>query len=435
MNDLHRPQRAMRRRLAMARQEGTAAVLDIGTSKVSCAIVRFQSDIDQEGMLQSHIEVLGAGQTMSLGVECGDIAEPPETTAAIRSAVTKAQAMAKLPADLAVACLSASYPESGLFVGSTALRSGAVEETDVSRSLAACNTPELKPGRETLHAFPVYFGVDQRKELADPRGQIGNRLYATLHVVSVDRAPLEVAAGCLRNCHLRIAGLVSTAYASGLACLTEDEQEIGAACLDIGAGTTDIAVFRKKHMVATDTIRIGGDHVTSDISEAFGISRQEAEGIKLRHGGAVAGSRDNVHKITLGKKNGALSDSREISRAALIGIIRPRMIEILEESLHGLDQVGMSNAQGGRIVLTGGCAACPGFELLAREIFGDRVRFSRPMHVSRMPAAMATAPFSSLIGTCLHTVGPQDEWWDFPLPKEHRSGFFGYLMGWIANKW
>ena len=289
MNDLHGPQRAMRRRLASARQSGTAAILDIGTSKVCCAIVKFQSDIDREGTLQTHIEVLGAGQTMSLGVECGDIAAPPETETAIRSAVTKAQAMAKMPADLAIACLSASYPESGLFVGSTPLRSGAVEETDLSRSLASCNTPEPKPGRETLHALPVYFGVDQRKELADPRGQIGNRLYATLHLVSVDRAPLEVAAGCLRNCDLRIAGLVSTAYASGLACLTEDEQEIGAACLDIGAGTTDIAVFRKKHMVATDSIRLGGNHVTSDIAEAFGISRQGAEGIKMRHGGAVAG--------------------------------------------------------------------------------------------------------------------------------------------------
>ncbi len=142
------------------------------------------------------------------------------------------------------------------------LQDSVVTEQDVARVLAACDVPDLGQGREVLHAQPVNFALDHRSGLGDPRGQIGHRLACDMHLLSVDGAAIQNLLYCIKRCDLELAGIASSAYVSGISSLVEDEQELGAACIDMGGGSTGISIFMKKHMIFADAVRMGGDHVT-----------------------------------------------------------------------------------------------------------------------------------------------------------------------------
>jgi cell division protein FtsA len=181
--------------------------------------------------------------------------------------------------------------------------------------------------------------------------------------------------------------------------LIEDEQELGAACIDMGGGSTSISIFIKKHMIYSDAVRMGGDHVTSDIAMGLRVPTPTAERLKTYYGGVHATGMDDRDMIQLGGDTGDWElDSRQASRAELIGIMRPRVEEILEEARARLDAAGFEHLPSQKIVLTGGASQIPGLDGLASRILGQHVRMGRPLRVQGLPQAVTGPAFSSAVG-------------------------------------
>lgn len=443
MTDLYQMQRAMRNMRRAAMQRGVVAILDVGSSKIACLVLRFDGDEpareDGLGPLagQSQFRVIGAATTRSRGVRFGEIDGIPETERAIRTAIQAAQKMANVRVDHVIACFSGARPRSYGLAGEILLPSGQVSEQDVGRVLAACDVPDFGDDREVLHAHPVNFAIDHRSGLGDPRGHVGNKLAADMHLVTIDVSAVQNLFYCIKRCDLELAGIASSAYASGISALVEDEQELGAACVDMGGGATGLSIFMKKHMIFSDSARMGGDHVTGDIAKGLQVPMAVAERIKTMHGGVVATGMDDREMIEIGADCGDWEkDRRRVSRTELIGIMRPRVEEILEEVRAMLDAAGFEHLPSQQIVLTGGASQIPGLDGLAARILGHNVRLGRPLRVQGLPQAATGPAFSSTVGLCLFAAHPQDEWWDFEIPSErYPARSLRRAVKWFKDNW
>ena len=224
---------------------------------------------------------------------------------------------------------------------------------------------------------------------------------------------------------------------SGVSSLVEDEQELGAACIDIGCGTSSISIFMKKHMIYADTVRLGGDHITRDISMGLQVPMALAERIKTMHGGLIATGMDDRDMIEMGGDTGDWErDRRMVSRAELIGIIRPRMEEIFEDIRACLDVAGFDYLPAQQIVLTGGGSQIPGIDDLASRLLGQQVRLGRPLRIHGLPPAYAGANCAGLVGLSLFAAHPQDEWWDFEMtPARYPTRSLKRAMRWFKDNW
>ncbi|EPX82201.1 cell division protein FtsA [Salipiger mucosus] len=444
MIELYESQRAMRNVRKAAMQRGVVAVLDVGSSKIACLVLRFDGTDgpmpdDGVGSLagQTGFRVIGAATTRSRGVRFGEIAAMGETERAIRTAVQAAQRMAGIRVDHVIACFSGAEPRSYGLAGRVEIAGTMVTEQDVARVLSACDPPDIGVGREVLHAQPVNFALDHRSGLNDPRGQIGQELACDMHMLTCNAQAIQNLAHCVKRCDLELAGLASSAYVSGSAALVEDEQELGAACIDMGGGATGVSIFMKKHMIYADTVPMGGDHVTGDISMGLQIPMAMAERIKTFHGGVVATGMDDREMIEISGDTGDWHhDRRQVSRAELIGIMRPRVEEILEEVRACLDAAGFDHMPSQQIVLTGGASQIPGLDGLASRILGSQVRLGRPMRVHGLPQAATGPNFASAVGMCLFAAHPQDEWWDFEIPVDkYPVRSLKRALHWFRENW
>ena len=198
-----------------------------------------------------------------------------------------------------------------------------------------------------------------------------------------------------------------------------------------------MSIFMKKHMIFADAVRMGGDHVTHDIAAGLQIPMNVAERIKTFHGGVVATGMDDREMIELGGESGDWEkDRRRVSRAELIGIIRPRVEEILEEVRAILDAAGFDRLPSQQIVLTGGASQIPGLDGLAARMLGQNVRLGRPLRVQGLPQAATGAGFSSIVGLALFAAHPQDECWDFEIPAERMNGKpLRRALRWFRENW
>ncbi len=444
MRDLYDSQRAMRNMRKAAMQRGVVAILDIGTSKIACLVLRFDGtedfkNADGIGSLagQSQFRVIGAATTRSRGVRFGEVDAMQETERAIRTAVQAAQKMANVRVDHVIACLSGARPSSYGLEGAIDIDGGTVSDSDIGRVMAACDVPDYGTDREVLHAQPINFALDHRSGMLDPRGQVGNKLTTDMHMLTVDRVALQNLYFCVKRCDLELAGLASSAYVSGISSLVEDEQELGSACIDLGGGSTGISIFMRKHMIYADAVRMGGDHVTSDISMGLQVPMATAERIKTFYGGVMATGMDDREMIEIGGDTGDWEhDRRTVSRAELIGIMRPRVEEILEEVRLRLDAAGFEHLPSQQIVLTGGASQIPGLDGLAAKILGQQVRLGRPLRVQGLPQAATGPAFSGAVGLTLFAAHPQDEWWDFEIPAEtYPARSLKRAVRWFKDNW
>ncbi len=444
MIELYDTQRAMRNMRRAAMQRGVVAVLDVGTSKIACLVLRFDGsdrlrEAEGVGALagQAGFRVIGAATTRSRGVRYGEVCTMGETERAIRTAIQAAQKMANIRVDHVIACFSGADPRSYGLAGQVAIEDTMVSEQDISRVLSACDVPDYGEGREVLHAQPVNFALDHRSGLIDPRGQIGQDLAVDMHMLTVDATAIQNLAHCIKRCDLELAGLASSSYVSGISALVEDEQELGAACIDLGGGSAGVSIFMKKHMIYADSVRIGGEHVTGDISMGLQVPQATAERIKTFYGGVVATGMDDREMIEIGGETGDWEhDRRTVSRAELIGIMRPRVEEILEEVRVRLDAAGFQHLPSQQIVLTGGGSQIPGLDGLATRILGQQVRLGRPLRVHGLPQAATGAGFASAVGMCLFAANPQDEWWDFEIPVDrYPARSLKRAVKWFKDNW
>jgi cell division protein FtsA len=317
------------------------------------------------------------------------------------------------------------------------IKSEIVDDKDIGDVLGACIIPSYEIDREILHAQPVNFSLDHRTGLSDPRGQIGKHLSVDMHLLTIKEKTIQDLAYCIKRCDLELAGVASSSYVSALSSLVEDEKELGAACVDLGGGSTNISIFWKKHMIFAETIKMGGELVTRDISMGLQVPLSAAERIKTRNGGVVATGIDDREMIEISSETGDWElDRRIISRSDLIGIMRPRIEEILEEVRASLDNAGFDDLPSQKIVLTGGASQVPGIESLANKILGQQVRLGRPMRIHRLPQAYSGPTCAGLVGLSLFAAHPQDEWWDFsPRSKNFSGQSVSRVFRWFKDNW
>ena len=442
--ELYQTQRAMRAMRTAALQRGVVAVLDVGSSKIGCLILKFEGleekiEADGVGSLagQSGFQVIGSALTRSRGMEYGEIVSMPETERAIRTALQSAQKLANSRVDHVIACISGGSPRSYGLEGTVDIKTGIVDDNDIADVLGSCGIPAYGSDREVLHAQPVNFSLDHRTGLSDPRGQIGKKLSVDMHMLTVKEKTIHDLAYCLKRCDLELAGVASASYASALSSLVEDEKELGAACIDLGGGSTNLAIFWKKHMIFAETIKMGGGLVTRDISLGLQIPLPTAERLKTRNGGVVATGLDDREMIEIASETEDWEGERTmISRSDLIGIMRPRVEEILEEVRSSLTDAGFEDLPSQKIVLTGGASQIPGIDNIASKILGQQVRLGRPMRIHRLPQAYSGPTCAGLVGLSLFATHPQDEWWDFsPRSKSFGGKSVSRAFRWLRDNW
>jgi len=442
MNDLFETQREMRHRREAAVKRGVMAVLDVGSYKISCIVMQFSGEdaadaADVTMPQMGSFRVVGVGTVRSKGVKFGEIVDMSETERAIRSAVAKAQKMAELRVDHVMVSLAGGRPRSYGLTGEVEVEQGEVTERDIGRVLANCEVPPFGAEREAIHALPVNFNLDHKSGLSDPRGQVGTKLSVDMHMLTLADAPVYDLLECVQRCDLEVAGLSFSGFASGVSTLMENEQQLGAAIVDLGGGSTAISVFMRKHMIYGDAVRLGGDHITTDICQGLHLSYEDAERIKTLHGGLLATGSDSRVEIEVPNPMAQWeNDRRTVTRSELIGVMRPRVEEILEEVRARLDASGFDGLPSQRIVLTGGTSAIPGIEDLANRILGGKVRIGRPLRVQGLPQVSAGAGFSAAVGLALHASHPMDECWDFEMPVD-RIGTkrIKAAMRWFKQNW
>lgn len=252
---------------------------------------------------------------------------------------------------------------------------------------------------EIIHCLPISFFLDDNRGIRDPRGLYGKRLGAEIHLVLAPSSLLRNLAHCVGRCHLNITRYVVAPYASGLACLEQDEMELGVTLIDMGGGVTSISVFVGGKLVYVDAVPIGGMHVTNDIAKGLSTSLNHAERIKTLHGSAVVANTDAQMMIEvpqLGEDDG--SEGNYIPRSMLVSIVRPRMEEIFEMVRSKLESASIDKAAGRRVVLTGGASQLLGMRDLAVQMLGKQVRVGRPRDVAGLAEAVSGAAFSTPIG-------------------------------------
>jgi cell division protein FtsA len=446
------PMRAMRERLRAALRRGLVAALDVGTAKTVCMVLRVDAQrlarAQSEGAAHDAIgalRIVGVGVHRTLGVRLGEIVDMEEACRSVRAALEKAEKMAGERVDQVVAALSGARPRSESAHAEALLEKPEAGARDIARALAACRVA-LPEGRELLHAQPVNYALDGVDGLSDPRGMSGARLGVDMHVLSVASGPLRNLALCVKRCDLELAGVVAAPYAAGLSALVEDEQKLGAACVDMGAGSTGLSIFLRGRLIHADAVRLGGDHVTLDIANGLAIPTAAAERVKTVHGGAVATGLDDRELIEAPRLDGheedgatgepRHADRRRISRAALIGVIRPRLEETLETARDRLRAAGFEHLPGRRIVLTGGGSQLPGLEEAAQRILGRRTRVGRPLRMPGLPLNAAGPEFAAAVGLTVYAARPHDELWDFERPlAPSASGRMTRAVRWFRENW
>lgn len=380
-------------------------VLDVGSSKVSCVIARLRPH--ESGALlpgRTHrMEVLGIGHQRSRGVKSGVIVDLDAAEQSIRLAVDAAERMAGLTVDSLIVNISAGRLKSETFTASVNLGGHEVELTDIRRVLAAGAKQALAAERHLVHSLPIGYTLDGERGIREPLGMLGDSLGVDMHVLTADAAPLRNLELCINRCHLSVEAIVATPYASGLAALVGDEAEMGAACIDMGGGTTTISVFSEGKFIHADAIAIGGNHVTMDVARGFSTRMEDAERLKVMYGSALPSAADDRDLISVPPIG---DDERDVPnqypRSVLTRIIRARVEETLELVRDRLNQSGLGHIVGKRVVLTGGASQLPGMPEVARRILARNVRIGRPLGIAGLPEAAKGAAFSATVGLLIY---------------------------------
>ena len=390
---------------AAGRKVRLLTVLDVGSSKVSCVIARLRPH--EGGALlpgRTHrMEVLGIGHQRSRGVKSGVIIDLDAAEQSIRLAVDAAERMAGLTVDSLIVNISAGRLKSETFTASVNLGGHEVEQTDIRRVLAAGAKQALAAERHLVHSLPVGYTLDGERGIRDPLGMLGDSLGVDMHVLTADAAPLRNLELCINRCHLSVEAIVATPYASGLAALVGDEAEMGAACIDMGGGTTTISVFSEGKFSHADAVAIGGNHVTMDVARGFSTRMEDAERLKVMYGSALPSAADDRDLISVPPIG---DDERDVPnqypRSVLTRIIRARVEETLELVRDRLNQSGLGHIVGKRVVLTGGASQLPGMPEAARRILARNVRIGRPLGIAGLPEAAKGAAFAATVGLLIY---------------------------------
>jgi cell division protein FtsA len=410
------------------RRSAIVAVLDIGTSKIVCLIARLKPQSPQETLRRrSHgIEVLGIGHTEARGIKGGTVIDLAEAEAAVRQAVDLAERAASVQLESVVLAVSAGRIGSELYTAAINV-GGSISEGDISRVLTAGSDHSVRPGRLLLHALPIGYALDGVRGISEPRGMLAREFGVDMHAVTCDIAAARNLMLTVERCHLSVETMVAAPYVAGLSVLADDEADLGAALVDLGAGTTTTAVFSSGRFIHADSFALGGHHVTMDLARGLNAAIADAERIKVLHGGLMSGTSDERDMISVARVG---DDEREppqfVSRANLVRIIKPRVEEILEMVRDRLAASPFAAEPRSRVVFTGGASQLAGLPELAANILNRPVRIGRPLGISGLPEAAKGPAFAVAAGLLVYPQAAHLEHFE-PRRTRHLMTGTGYI--------
>ena len=407
-------------------RNGMLTALDVGTSKIACLVA--------ETGAQGEVRVMGVGHHASGGVQAGAIVNMEAAESAILTAVSAAEERVGERLQSVVVNVSAGHPDSSNLSVEVEIDGHEVGDADLRRVYSHGLERNGHHDRELVHCIPIAHHIDGSRGIKDPRGMYGQRLGVDMHLVSADAAALRNMVTCVARCHLDVEDVVISPYAAGLACLVEDEIDLGATVVDMGGGTTTVAVFYGGHVVHAQVVPIGGDHVTRDIARGLTTSRVHAERIKVLYGSALPSPSDDQALIDVplvGEED--RNQPNHVPRSLVVGIIRPRLEEIFERVRACLDGSPTEKLASHRLVLTGGASQLAGAAEVGALILGKKVRLGRPILIAGLADAVSGPAFSTAAGLLRFAAQRRGESDIAIRGTAERTGRLGRLGQWLKE--
>jgi cell division protein FtsA len=365
--------------------------LDIGTSKVACLVAEVRPD--------SKLSILGMGSHESKGLKKGVVVNIEATVAAIQRALEEAELMADCKISSGFVGIAGSHIKSFNSTGMVAIKDREVRALDVERAIDTARAVNIPTDQQILHVLRQEFIIDGQEDVREPIGMSGIRLEVKVHIVTGAVSAAQNIVKCVRRCGLEVNDLILQSLASARAVLSEDEKELGVCLLDIGGGTTDIAVFTHGAIRHTAVIPIAGDQITNDIAMALRTPTADAENIKTRHGVALrqlADPNDLIEVPGIGERA-----ARSLSRQTLAEVIEPRVEELFTLVQQVLRESGFEELLSSGVVLTGGSAVMQGMVELGEEIFHMPVRVGIPKYHGGLAEVVRTPRYATAVGLLL----------------------------------
>jgi cell division protein FtsA len=378
-------------------RSNTIAALDIGSSKISCLLAKISSDLK--------VQIIGSGHHVSRGIKSGAIVDMEEAIQAISNAVSAAEQISGETAHDVIVNITAGQPLSKMIYSEIQLSGHEVDDNDLKTVLDQGRTIPDLTDRTLIHSIPTDYVIDGNHGIRDPRGMFGQKLGVNIHAVTASISAIRNLANCISRCHLDITAAVLSSYASGLACLVEDEMDLGVTIIDMGGGTTKTAVFNDGNLIFSDLLPIGGSHVTSDIARGLGTPITHAERLKTLHGHAMLMSLvDNEILEVPFIGDDQYAQTGPISKSILVSIIQPRLEETFELIRTRLEASGIDHLSGRHVVLTGGASQLPGTRELASMILNKQVRIGRPMKIPGLQITESGPSSTTLVGLLVYAL-------------------------------
>jgi cell division protein FtsA len=373
-------------------------VLDIGTSKTVCLIVAPPNSRANGLWRRESAGVLGFGLRPSRGLKAGVVIDLDGAEQALRATVSQAEQAAEVTVEEVFVGITGGGLKSLTFEAETGIAGSVVTEADTGRLASAGRSYAEREGCSLLHLEQLAYRLDGAGGVPNPRGMAGNLLAADFHAVTVEDAPLRNLLTVVERTFLSPAGIVPAPHASGLAATTDEERRLGVTCIDMGAGSTTIAMFADGHLLSVDAVAVGGHHVTFDIARTLSTPFTEAERIKTLHGSLDEGASEDDEMFSYAVSGGEDVPLHETTKADLNGIVAARMSDLLGQAMERIERSGVAHLAAHRVVVTGGGSQLKGLAGFAEETLGRPVRVGRPEVADGLPAAYCNPIFSTAMG-------------------------------------
>ena len=379
------------------KKSGLVVGLDIGTSKVGAVVGE---------MTEKGVEIIGVGSHRSQGFRKGVVINIESTVDSIKRAVEEAELMAGCEINSVFTGIAGGHIKGFNSHGIVALKNKEVTQRDVERVIDAAKAVAIPMDREVLHILPQEYIIDDQDGIKEPLGMSGVRLEAKVHIVTGAVTSGQNIIKCCNRTGLNVADIVLEPLVSGEAVLTPEERELGVALVDMGGGTTDIALFHDGAVKHTAVLAIGGNHLTNDIAVGLRTPIGEAERLKQRYGCAKTSMVNKDERVEVPSVGGR--NPRTISRQILCEIIEPRLEEIFQLIRREIAKSGYEDALASGIVMTGGSTLLPGMIEMAEGIFGLPVRLGIPSHVGGLIDIVSSPIYATGVGLVLYGMKRQD---------------------------
>lgn len=397
--------------------------IDIGTSKV----VTLVGEISGEG----NLNVIGYGSHPSQGLKRGVVVNIESTVQSIQRSVEDAEQMAGCEIYSAYTGIAGSHIRSINSHGIVAIRDHEVTAVDVERVIDAAKAIAIPADQKILHVLPQEFIIDNQDSIREPVGMSGVRLEAKVHIVTGAVSAAQNIVKCMKRCGLATSDIVLEQFASSQSILTEDEKELGVCMIDIGGGTSDIAIFTDGAIRHTAVIPIAGDQVTNDIAIALRTPTRNAEEIKIKHGCALQDLVDTSEIIdvpTIGDRVG-----RRLARRALAEVVEARYEELFTLALGELRRSGLEQYIAAGIVLTGGASKIAGAQELADRVFKIPVRIGKPFNVTGLPDIIHNPVYATGVGLLMYGLRQRHHQRDVTINQTSVKGLWSRMKNWFQG--